>query len=188
MFNKEKIVEEYIREQIRNSGLKTAKENIHEIYIRVIKNFERYINVVVIKPSGKILQTKMRINNLEDFKKAVGGKFRPIPIGDYGLCLINDEVVNDKGGINKLPVNGFATLIYKKGASASGFMVGNVVCLGYANEDGEYVDISEKFVKFIEEISCVKLKSTVKSVNVEPVVEPVIEPIVEVFTEEEKIF
>lgn len=180
MFSKEKIVEEYIREQIRNFDVKTAKENIHEIYLRVIKSFERYINVVVIKASGKRIKTKMRINNLEDFKKAVGGKFKPVPIGDYGLCLVNDEIINDKGGIRKLPVNGFATLIYKKGANVPGFMVGDVVCLGYANEDAEYVDIPEKFVKFIEEVSC-------EPINVESVIEPIkFESVV--FTEEEKIF
>ena len=177
MFNKEKIVEEYIREQIRNYDAKTAKENIHEIYLRVIKSFERYINVVVIKVSGKIIQTKMRINNFEDFKKTVGGKCRPLPIGNYGLCLVNDDGFG-------LELNKLATLIYEKAAkalgfNASGFLVGDVVCLGCANEDGEYLDIPEKFVKFIEEVSNVKLKSTkVEPTKVESVV----------FMDEEKIF
>jgi hypothetical protein len=168
----EKIIKEYIREQIKCSDAKTAKENINEIYLSAVKSFERHRNVVVIKASGEIIHTKMRINNLEDFKQAVGGKCRPVPIGDYGICFVNDDGLNID--LN-LRVNKLATIIYQKVAqSFYDHIVGDAVYIGYADEDGEYVDIPEKFVELIEEVSNVKLKPT----KVEPVV----------FTEEEKFF
>lgn len=149
----EKIVEKYIRDQIKfsDSDAKTAKENIHEIiheiYLKVVRSFERYINVVVVKVSGEIIETKVRIDNLEDFKRAVGGRCRPVPIGDYGLCFVNDD-----GLYLKLPVNELATRIYQLWGAKSfyDYIVGDVLYLGHPDEDGEYVDIPKKFIDLIK--------------------------------------
>lgn len=169
MADKEKIIEEYMREEIKcPADAEAVKERINEIYLSVVRSFERYINVVVIKASGEIIETKMRMNDLKDVKKAIGGKCRPVPIGDYGLCFVNDD------GLDlKLPMNELATIMYQQVAQSYDHIVGDVVCFGYADKDNQYVDIPKKFIKFIEEVLNVKLMSTV-----EPVV----------FTEEEKIF
>jgi|APGre2960657444_1045066.scaffolds.fasta_scaffold03624_11 hypothetical protein len=104
-----------------------------------------YIEVVVVKTSGEIIEMKVGNDNLSDVKNIIGGKCEAIMMGNLGFCFVNAE-----GERLGLPVNHKASVILHRALKNPIEIVGDAVFMSYADKNGDYVNISQKFIDFIK--------------------------------------
>ena len=104
-----------------------------------------YIEVIVVKTSGEIIEIKVGNDNLSDVRNIIGGKCEAIMMGNLGFCFVNAE-----GERLGLPVNHKASGILHRALKKPIEIVGDAVFMSYADKNGDYVNISQKFIDFIK--------------------------------------
>jgi len=94
-----------------------------------------YIEVIVVKTSGEIIEIKVGNDNLSDVRNIIGGKCEAIMMGNLGFCFVNAE-----GERLGLPVNHKASGILHRALKKPIEIVGDAVFMSYADKNGDYVN------------------------------------------------
>lgn len=95
----------------------------------------RTIRVGVINPDDTVITTRRITADLATFQALVGGYIEHVDFGIYGLYL------NEEGKLNGLPINRLATELWSAAYGPTDILVGPVVLVGLANEDGDDTDL-----------------------------------------------
>jgi hypothetical protein len=82
---------------------------------------------------------------LKEYQKIVGGYIEAVRLRDRpGLSVQMDYYINEDGLGMQLPFNPRATLLYELSFKARGFIVGDAVCIGGVDAEGNDVGLNEK--------------------------------------------